>query len=168
MKALFDETEYTKWYISDEGKLYSITTYNRSDNRNRTLHEVKPNINKARGYLYARTANRNYQIHRLVASAFIPNPNNKKYVNHKDGNKHNNHKNNLEWCTAVENAQHALKVGLTTQLKKNEGNIKYSLYQCRGVVELIRGGMSYKKAGAKYNMPYSTVAHLMRGSRRSL
>lgn len=163
MKVMFDSTKYTQWFIDETGRVYSSTTYR---GRNYSLDERMPSLNKNRGYLYTRTSNKNLQVHRLVAKEFVPNPENKAYVNHKDGNKQNNHYLNLEWVTCKENAQHAIKNGLTKKMRKNEGNLKYTNEQCKEVVERVQDGMKYVEAGELFNMPYSTVAHLVRGSRR--
>jgi len=54
----------------------------------------------------------NRRVHRLVAQHFLPNPDNMKEVNHKDGNKDNNRADNLEWCTRSHNVKHSFDTGL--------------------------------------------------------
>lgn len=60
-----------------------------------------------------------FKVHREVAKAFLPNPELKEQVNHKDGNKHNNSVSNLEWVTGHENMRHASVNGL---LKPRKGD----------------------------------------------
>lgn len=70
-------------------------------------------------------------IHRIIAQTFIPNPEQKPYVNHKDGDTLNNAVTNLEWCTSQENAIHARKTGLHTEesLKISSDKKKVPVYQ---------------------------------------
>lgn len=72
---------------------------------------IKPQKN-GKGYLRVSIGKKLMFVHRLVAQKYIPNPENKLQVNHKDGNKLNNCVDNLEWVTNNENRNHAIKNGL--------------------------------------------------------
>ena len=65
-----------------------------------------------KGYPVVKVSGKCLRVHRLIAEAFIPNPLNLPFVNHKDGNKINNSVDNLEWCTQKQNVHHALRTGL--------------------------------------------------------
>jgi hypothetical protein len=83
---------------------------------------VKGQTHGKNGYkyvtLYADNVGKKLYVHRLMAELYINNPENKRTVNHKDGDKHNNCLTNLEWSTDGENIQHAYDNGL------NKGNSK--------------------------------------------
>ena len=68
----------------------------------------------------ARKNRRHLAIHRLVAIAFLPNPNNYPQVNHKDENKENNCVNNLEWCTNDYNCHYGTKIEDVHNLRENQ------------------------------------------------
>ncbi|MES3017905.1 MAG: NUMOD4 domain-containing protein [Bacteroidota bacterium] len=76
---------------------------------------------------------KSFMVHRLVASHFLLNPQNKPYINHKDGNGKNNNADNLEWCTASENMKHAWATGLQPLRPREKyinNLIKHSYVQC--------------------------------------
>ena len=95
------------YQVSSSGEIRSLSKPYFSDKPNMRPEKTKALRKKKNGYLqvglYKDGKAKSFTIHRLVAKAFIPNPNNLPYVNHKDENKSNNHCDNLEWCTASYN-----------------------------------------------------------------
>lgn len=91
--------------VDDQGNVYSLIS-NRFIDSGLTTKKYKRVCFTANG------KRRFIHVHRLVAEAFIPNPLDLPQVNHKDGNKLNNHVDNLEWCSASENMKHSYDSGL--------------------------------------------------------
>lgn len=105
---------------------YSISSDGRVKNKHGRL--LKPCFENGY-YTYRLSYNgivKGVRAHRLVAMAFIPNPENKPQVNHIDGNRINNQVENLEWVTAQENAQHAVSAGLHRS-GRNRAVIQYNM-----------------------------------------
>ena len=93
--------------------LYQVSNLGRVKSLSRKNHpkeEFRNLITNSKGYLIVNLLKNNKgktnKVHRLVAEAFIPNPNNYPQVNHKDENKTNNHVDNLEWCTNKYNSNY--------------------------------------------------------------
>lgn len=88
---------------------------------------IKPS-KKHRDYLTVSHNGETYLVHRLIAEAYIPNPDNKPYINHIDGNGNNNAVCNLEWVTPGENVKHAWATGLIPRRHLTERRpLKYRL-----------------------------------------
>lgn len=124
-------TEKEEWRVC--GGSYEVSNYGRvrsidreviynSSVRKPAAHKYKGKLLKpckdSYGYLVVRVDKKIQKVHRLVATAFIPNPNNKPQINHIDGDKTNNRADNLEWCTSSENIIHAYKNGMKEKSRK--------------------------------------------------
>ena len=103
-------------------------------------------------------------VHRLVAKAFIHNAENKREVNHKDGNKHNNSINNLEWVTPKENQQHSVEVNLR-KFGTDLWNGKFNKEQVLEIIRLKKCGISCKKLGNIFGCDATTISAISRGLR---
>jgi hypothetical protein len=88
--------------------------------------------------LFLHGVGQRYYAHRLVAEAFIPNPDGRPEVNHKDGNKFNNCVLNLEWATRSENAKHAFAMGLMEPPPARKGESQHSAKLTEHDVNQIR------------------------------
>lgn len=118
---------------------------------------ITPQMTKA-GYVRVELAGRKHLVHRLVAGAFIANPDGKPCVNHIDGNKTNNNASNLEWVTQSENQLHAYRCGLQRGFKKptpltSEHRAALCGSRWRGEQRLYHAG------GLTFDCPAKAAAH---------
>ena len=108
---------FNGYFITDTGKvLCNKGKGARHNSKPKDLYEILPRAARngyARVYMRNSVTNKRVDryIHRLVAEAFIPNPDNKPCVNHKDCNRTNNDVSNLEWVTHAENNTQSIKLG---------------------------------------------------------
>ena len=117
MKRIIINNEETDYSIDKEGKIFSNKT-------NRFLLGSVYNTGYRMVRLTIGKNKKSYAVHRLVAEAFLPNPNKLAIVNHKDGNKLNNRVENLEWVNQSQNRIHAVynKISKLATGKRNKMN----------------------------------------------
>lgn len=143
-------TSYPNYAVSSKGEVKNINT-------GRVLRP----LTLTKGYLgvrlYHEGKGKTLKIHRLVALAFLSNPDDLPQVNHKDGDKSNNAVHNLEWCSNEYNMRHAADNGLLN--KESQFKQKYDASEfrkCKG------DGMTISAIARKFGCKRDTVYRLLR------
>lgn len=134
--------EYKGYTVSEDGSVF------------RGGRKLSPWDN-GRGYLILRICGKTKAVHRLVAECFVPNPENKPEVNHKDGDKYNNSASNLEWCTRSENIKHAYDCKLRSATGTENARVKTDEQTVREICVLIASGYkssTIRDMGYDYNL----------------
>lgn len=108
---------------------------------------------------------RTHRVHRLVAQAFIPNPESKPQINHINGIKTDNRADNLEWCTQSENMKHAYENGLqiANTEKANEAKRKLNDAQVAEIKRLLESGQSTRSIAKMFGVGKTLISNINRG-----
>lgn len=175
--TLFSEHEI--WFTLDD--CYAVSNKGRVKSLARDVSNHTGIIHKPERILkqqtdrkgYARVSlgkRKNLAVHRLVAKAFIPNPQNKPQVNHIDGNKKNNCVENLEWCNNQENQIHAVRTGLNDHSTYHSGRPYKPVLQIdlntNKVIAIFKSITDAKKAVSP-NSTHNNIGMCCRGERHS-
>ena len=129
---------------------------------------LKPSLNKE-GYAYVSLTKNNwsksFRVHRLVAQAFIPNPDNKPEVNHLNGNKSDNWVTNLEWCTSKENHKHARELGLhaTGERVKSSKLTEDQVKEIKAICIPSDPEFGVTALARRYKVNRSTISNIIHG-----
>ena len=138
-EILIDNIKIENYYVSSLGRF--------KNKKGVIMNDYKPHHS---GYIYVRVNIYKYALHRLVSQTFIPNLENKPFVNHIDGNKTNNSVINLEWVTSSENNIHSHKIGLTKGHKRKI--IQYDLE-----MNEIKQFNTIKESSKELDICYSSI-----------
>jgi hypothetical protein len=140
-----------KYFVTSDGKIIGRS--------NKSIHQRTDR----KGYKRVRLCNNNIHrfvfVHRLVALAFIPNPENKPQINHKNGVKDDNSVENLEWCTASENILDAFKrgrIGATAKGENAPGH-KLKAIEIPVIRELLTEGKTLRELGCMFGVSPNTI-----------
>lgn len=159
-----------RYYVTTNGNVFShkktwLAGRKESALCGREQTELSKRLSKS-GYLfvqlYVHKKPKMVKIHRLVATTFIRNPENKPQVNHKDGDKKNNNYTNLEWSTGSENIQHSFDIGRIPVRGENHSESKLKEYQ---VLDILSSELPSTILSVKYKCSSSLIRSLRQGRR---
>ena len=170
-----DIEEFEGYQVSNHGRVRSleriVTDISRSKlgrkiirNRHMKGNIIKPCL--CWGYHKVVMHYKNRFVHRLVAKAFIPNPNNFPFVNHKDENPLNNHVSNLEWCTNKYNLAYGTTKTREIQTKIQRGLLR-QVVQCDIAGNEIQTFASCYDAARQLGIPVTSIRETCHGRRKA-
>lgn len=156
--------------IPNYGGRYQVSNYGRVWSVIKSQF-VKQHINND-GYCQVRLyfgdgRKKHEMVHRLVALAFLPNPNNLPQVNHKDENKENNYVENLEWCTASYNNSYGTRLERVSNTNKTNGKRKKPVLQYDLQGNFVKEYPSAKEAEIENNIAKGHITKVCKDERKS-
>jgi hypothetical protein len=154
----------SKYFISSFGRIKCVVFYE-NEPRMMYIKKLSQRVRKENAYTSTTLSTNNTKkveiVHRLVAKYFIPNPDNKPVVNHKNGIKWDNRVDNLEWVTSRENTIHAVRSGLrVAAIGENSGQAKLTNKQ---VIEIFNSDQSIPYLCELYNVHDTTIRSIKDG-----
>ena len=123
------------------------------------------------GYMQCSISGKCFLCHRIVAFTFIPNPDNKKEINHISGDKLDNRVLNLEWNSRMENMKHAIKNGLTPSIENGRiacrknglaPNLKISVKDVKEIKRLRNKGLTQQALADKFNVSQGLISNILK------
>ena len=163
--------EYPNYSVTEDGRVISTQRVaGRSGKGISTICKELSILHNQTGYCMVNLTkdrqSKTRYVHRLVAQAYLENPNNLPQVNHKDGNKDNNHYTNLEWCSALYNNIHALEKSLREGQKgETNSQAKITESQAIEIINLILEGLSNIEIADIFDL-HDRYVSLIRGKKR--
>lgn len=150
------------YFISKDGSIY-----------NKKYNRYLKNYQSKEGYVIVNIKNKCYKLHRLLAIQFIGNPENKPFINHKNGIKNDNRLDNLEWVTAKENTRHAWDNNLCKAVRYWKGKTGENHNTSKAIIQMDLEGnfiarhIGIRNIAIKMNIKYQSIVRCASGKRPS-
>lgn len=146
------------YFVTEDGKVFS--------NKQGKLREISQSVQRkyyASSFWVEGGTQKHIYVHRLVALTFINNPENKPFVNHKDGNKLNNNVSNLEWVTRQENVDHAMENNLVpAMVGVNNGRAILTEDQVIDIYSRLLNGEKSIDLAREFSVEKTTIGNIKR------